>query len=479
MTTVSATNFKSLDGPTHATVFIWVFAISSIWHYTSSASDIASYWFQYNPLVTPLILISIGTGFLAACFPDKTRALLWLSIGQLIAIGLRFPFVADHRVMEMFLSLSIVLSYCYLAFGKRSFKVGTTEMFEVFSPIGRWLLIVMYFYGTFHKINAGFLSPQSSCAIPFLNGFPLPAGLLKQHSIQYAAIYGTLIFEFVAMLLLFSARTKYYGMLLGMSFHFMVGISGYGTLAHFSAFALALHTLFLPADFGKRVYADPLVPAFLKDAQRFKVLTVVFVLLQVGLAIHMFLAAENDYINSLFAVFGLSLLVLVYRHGRLSATDAPYRLKSSFAIANLIPVWFFLHCLSPYIGLGTGGTIAMFSGLRTEGGVSNHYIIREPIRLFPYQDKIVYIERAGNPSLQEASADRQGVVMFDFQRHFMTKEPLVLPLQVRVGDVSYVISDKSSLIKFADEYFTRQSWLERRYMSFRLVDDPHPNQCRH
>ena len=121
----------------------------------------------------------------------------------------------------------------------------------------------------------------------------------------------------------------------------------------------------------------------------------------------------------------------------------------------------------------------MFSGLRTEGGVSNHYIIREPIRLFPYQDKIVYIERAGNPSLQEASADRQGVVMFDFQRHFMTKEPLVLPLQVRVGDVSYVISDKSSLIKFADEYFTRQSWLERRYMSFRLVDDPHPNQCRH
>jgi hypothetical protein len=477
--TTTTTNFKSLDGPSHATVFIWLFAISSIWHYTSSASDIASYWFQYNPLVTPLIFISIGTGFLAACFPDKTRALLWLSIGQLAAIGLRFPFVADHRVMEMFLSLSIVLSYCYLAFGKRSFKVGTTEMFEVFSPIGRWLLIIMYFYGTFHKINAGFLSPQSSGAIPFLNGFPLPASFLKLHWIQYAAIYGTLIFEFVAMLLLLSARTKYYGMLLGMSFHFMVGISGYGTLAHFSAFALALHALFLPADFGKRVYADPLVPAFFKDVQRFKVLSVVFVLLQVGLAIHMFLSATNDYINSLFAVFGLSLLILVFRHGRLSPVDAPYRLKSSFAFANLIPVWFFLHCLSPYIGLGTGGTIAMFSGLRTEGGVSNHYIIREPIRLFPYQDRIVYIERAENPSLQEARGDRLGVVMFDFQRHFMTREPLILPLRVRVGDVSYVISDESSLVKFGDKYFAPQSWLERRYMSFRLVDDPKPNQCRH
>jgi len=135
--TTTTTNFKSLDGPSHATVFIWLFAISSIWHYTSSASDIASYWFQYNPLVTPLIFISIGTGFLAACFPDKTRALLWLSIGQLAAIGLRFPFVADHRVMEMFLSLSIVLSYCYLAFGKQAqvfseTKVGFTARESIF-----------------------------------------------------------------------------------------------------------------------------------------------------------------------------------------------------------------------------------------------------------------------------------------------------------------------------------------------------------
>ena len=224
--TDNCSNLKSGDGPSHATVFIWLFAISSIWHYTSSARDIASYWFKYDPLVTPLIFISIGTGFIAACFPDKTRALLWLAVGQLVAVLARFPFVADHRVMEMFLSLSIVLSFCYLAFRRKTWKISTTELFDLFSPVGRWLLIIMYFYGTFHKINAGFLTPESSCAIPFLNGFTLPASVLSQPWIQYAAIYGTLIFEFTAMLLLLSARTKYYGMLLGMSFHFMVGISG-------------------------------------------------------------------------------------------------------------------------------------------------------------------------------------------------------------------------------------------------------------
>ena len=36
------------DGPTHATVFIWVFAVSAIWHYTSSAGEIMSYWFRYD-----------------------------------------------------------------------------------------------------------------------------------------------------------------------------------------------------------------------------------------------------------------------------------------------------------------------------------------------------------------------------------------------------------------------------------------------
>jgi hypothetical protein len=477
--TDNCSNLKSGDGPSHATVFIWLFAISSIWHYTSSARDIASYWFKYDPLVTPLIFISIGTGFIAACFPDKTRALLWLAVGQLVAVLARFPFVADHRVMEMFLSLSIVLSFCYLAFRRKTWKISTTELFDLFSPVGRWLLIIMYFYGTFHKINAGFLTPESSCAIPFLNGFTLPASVLSQPWIQYAAIYGTLIFEFTAMLLLLSARTKYYGMLLGMSFHFMVGISGYGTLAHFSAFALALHTLFLPSSFGQRVYADPLVPAFLKKEQTFKLLTIVFVVLQVLLALHMFLTAQNDLVNTLFAVFGLSLMLMVFRHGQMRPGEAPYRLRSSFALVHVIPVWFFLHCLSPYIGLGTGGTIAMFSGLRTEGGVTNHYIIRTPIHLFPYQDKLVYIEAAGNESLQEATEEKQGLVMFDFQRHFTTREPLVLPLRVRVGAVSYLINDQQSLIKFADENFTAQSWLERGYMSFRRVDEPRPDRCRH
>src|SRR5689334_16059539 len=167
MTERSAT-LPSNDGPSHASVFIWLFAVSSIWHYTSAYDDLAAFWLQFDPVVTPMIFLSIATAFMAACAPQKTWTLLVMAAGQLVAICARFPFVADHLVMELFLNVSVLLSFAYLAYKRNTLAISTDDMFALFSPIGRWLLIVMYFYGTFHKINPGFLTPYSSCAIPFI-----------------------------------------------------------------------------------------------------------------------------------------------------------------------------------------------------------------------------------------------------------------------------------------------------------------------
>lgn len=467
------------DGPTHATVFIWVFAVSAIWHYTSSAGEIMNYWFRYDPLVTPLVFLSIATAFIAACYPHRTAALMLMSCAQLLTIALRFPFVADHLVMELFLNVAIVLSFCYLAIKRRTLKISTTDLFQLFGPVGRWLLIVMYFFGTFHKLNPGFMSLASSCAISFLDGFPIPEGLREQAWLQYAAIYGTLIVEAAAMLLLFSARTKYFGMLLGMSFHFVVGISGYGTLAHFSAFAMALHILFVPSGFGARLCKEPLIPQFLKSPVNFKAATVLLIVLQVLFALHMATTREGYLVNTLFAVFAVTLMFLVFKHGQIQRGDAAYRLKARPMFLNVVPVLYFVHCLGPYIGLGSAGALSMFSGLRTEGGISNHYIIRRPIPLFPYQDKVIYIEKATNSSMQAAADGNQGVVLFDFQRHITYRETLIGPIRLRIENIRYDIQDSDALLAFAEEHFVEQNWFERKYMLFRLVDDPFPKRCRH
>ena len=70
-------------------------------------------------------------------------------------------------------------------------------------------------------------------------------------------------------------------------------------------------------------------------------------------------------------------------------------------------------------------------------------------------------------------------MLFDFQRHFMGRDQLMLPLSLRVNEVSYVMNDVESFQRFADEHFTQQSWLAQKYLSFRLVDQPQPNRCRH
>ena len=69
--------------------------------------------------------------------------------------------------------------------------------------------------------------------------------------------------------------------------------------------------------------------------------------------------------------------------------------------------------------------------------------------------------------------------MFDFQRHFTQRENLLLPLTLRIDDVTYELNSLDAAQAFINEHFEEQSWLARKYMSFRLVDDPRPNRCRH
>ena len=370
----------------HATVFTWLLAISTIWHHTSSSNEVFDYWLHFDPVQTPAVFFAVTTAFIAACYPSSSKIFLLFVGTQILVISTRIPYIPTHVVMELFLYLTIFLSYLYLAYKGRNWLIDNSAIFNLFAPTGRWLLLIMYFFGTFHKINPGFLSLDSSCALPFFFGLPLPDVILKQTWAQYSAIYGTLILEFVAMLLLMSSRTKYYGMLLGMPFHFFIGISSYGSLAHFSSFALTLHSLFVPANFGQRIIDDRLISKYLKQRNVFLTITVTVVLLQFLFAT----LGSWTLMNILFAIFGLLLMLMIFRHGKIEPDSKPaYRLSSSFPGANIMSALFFLHCSGPYIGLNTAGVVQMFSGLRTEGNVSNHYIINKPVQLFQYQKYVV------------------------------------------------------------------------------------------
>ena len=65
----------------------------------------------------------------------------------------------------------------------------------------------------------------------------------------------------------------------------------------------------------------------------------------------------------------------------------------------MLPV-VFLNGMSPYLGLKTETSFAMYSSLRTEGEWNNHFFM-PALRLTDYQDDLVEILETDHPRLQE------------------------------------------------------------------------------
>ena len=460
----------------NATVFVWLYSVASIWHFTSSSNEIEWFWRHLDPVHTPLVTVAIVTAFIAACYPNNARAFIFMIAAQAVVIYVRLPFAPTHLVMELFFAASVLTAFVLLALAKQEPLNDIHSFYASFNHAGKILLLVMYFFGTFHKLNPGYLSLHSSCVVDFMRGLPVPSTLIAADWFNYFAIYAVLVIEFIAMLLLLSRRTKYFGMLIGIPFHIVIGVSSYGTLAHFSAFALALHALFLPEGFAARVQADPWVPRFLKRLTTFQCLTVVLVLLQVWFANLNFAAGTN----STFALFAFGQYVLTVRHGRHLSEDPPLQIFSPLKPVNVLPAIFFIHCCGPYLGLSTEGAVQMFSGLRTEGGVSNHYIVQKPLYLFPYQRDVVDIVYSNDLYLTSLNRRRQGLTLTDFNRFLGTRtERLELPLILRINDERVPLFNAEDVHAFEQRYVFPLNHFEYKFLIFRDVDESEPNACRH
>lgn len=305
----------------------------------------------------PSLALICVVGFLAAIYSHHRAAALALSVAGLIVVGLRLPWIPTHLMMEFFLFLGIVIAWIGLFVRTRSNDGAFDGYWARYAPLGRWLLILMYFYGTFHKLNPAFLSPESSCAIPFVEGIPVLSRFAHEEWFQHAAIFGTLLVEAAAMCLLLIPRLKYYGMLMGMTFHWFIGISGYGTLAHFSAFALALHGFFVPSDAPSRFLEDNLLPPWTK-ARRFRqCLTVLIVIPPFAFAV----AGSWTLMNIHFGFFALILILFVLRYGRSTENSLPAPYVSPSVAANVLAIGFLIHGAAPYLGLRTTAAVQIWT----------------------------------------------------------------------------------------------------------------------
>lgn len=427
----------------------------------------------------------IAAAMLVAMNPRKTGLLLALAVLMSLLYALRLPVSSNNQTIALFMNGGIIAAFVLQAARGGTWNARDIP-YEQLRVIARGLLAVMYFYGIFHKINTGFLDPQVSCATALYQPLARPFGLENNLFGQYAAIYATFIVEAIAIVCLYWRRFFWVGLLVSLPFHYFIPISGYSWYLDFSSLVFALYMLSVPREVAAGLYATGVAllrrpfelragPSFLLHIAAFWGVAAAAIVV----AAYLFYPDRGEALwwhsawLLVWTAFGGLAMILIIRAALL---ELPYRTPRETTRQSLwvyaIPAVLFLASASPYVGLKTESSIAMFSNLHTEGGVTNHLLFDKPPYLFPYQEKVVRIIDTSSPELKARSqAPGFGLVEHD----------LALRLRGEPGMwVTYEVGGQR-FERVTDATFAghRPNLIERKLLDFKPVDWSRPKVCSH
>jgi len=263
---------------------------------------------------------------------------------------------------------------------------------------GQGTLLVMYFFGIFHKINTDFLNPASSCAVALWEKMPAPLNYIDHPIMHYIAIYGTFFVEGLLIAALLNKRYRHIGISLGILFHLLLSLSNYAMYISFTTLAITLHCLFLSDDTAKNIIDSS---EFKYIREKIKQPLYIFLAIVIVISIGV-LAYVGSYtqVTILAMIFILPICYLIFKYG-IAGVQAGNN-NSGKMIGFFVTVVFFINCSLPYLGLKSAQAINMYSNIRLENGVSNHLVFSSSTHYFNYlNDTVVIIKVEGgmNPGL--------------------------------------------------------------------------------
>lgn len=439
-----------------------------------------------GPRMGVLLALVIANAVLLIWRPRQVLFLLSLSLLMATIYILRMPVSSNNQTIAMFMNSAILVVLLRQIWLQRTTKIELSDAYEQLRPVAKGLLATMYFFGIFHKINTGFLDPTTSCAtalyIPLARDFGLDTNLPG----RCLAIASTFIIEFIAIVCIYVRRYFWIGLALSLPFHYIIPISAYSWYMDFSSLVFALYMLSVPREVALSLYQTTVTivqkfGAFPTGTSAIALLSATFVLGAVVVAIIFVAIGLPDRSYRIlwhsawliaWAVIGGAVMVLIIRAALMelpySTRHAPARVP---AWLYIFPGVLFITCWSPYFGLKTESSIAMFSNLHTEGGVSNHLLFPKPPYLFPYQERTVHMIGSSNPDLLP-SGD---------QGNYLVEHDLALRVLGNPEDwFTYEISgQRFERITAAQYTGYRPNWLETKFLDFKPVDWRRPKICTH
>jgi hypothetical protein len=462
------------------TVFAPVWAFASVFSIAGSP-EIPLLYAGLLPGV--VAWLCIGAAALVVMRPRSTALLALLAALMIVRYAIGMPVNSNNQTISFFMNAATlaILGQAWLS-GQRGETLRETG-YDRMRVVGRGLLAVMYFYGIFHKINADFLDPRVSCAVALYTPIMAPFGLGENIYGKYLAIASTFIVETITLVALYWRRWFAIGLFCGLVFHYVIPISAYSWYMDFSSLVLALYVLSIPPAVGKSAYCSYMSLPY-TSRERFGVLGAALPFVAAfGFAVAVALAASNFYPTEtwrhgyrsvwilLWAVYGGAAMLLLIRA---SLEHLPYHetdVRRQPLWVYAFPAVLFLSALSPYFGLKTESSIAMFSNLHTEGGTSNHLLFPRPPYLFDYQAEVVEIVDARHEGLAN-DVRGEHMVMFALKEH-LRNDPANWVVYRR-PDGQLV---RATAASFAPGEFA--NWAERTFLSFKRVDYDRPKVCTH
>jgi hypothetical protein len=473
---------ENVENHIHATeirykIFVSIWAIASLFHMaTNRMFTIELHYF----------LLSAAAVYLMFKPSSIIRLLIFIAL-QLYEVFNELPMGSNHWIFAAFVNLTILQALFYLVIKHKSFRIDRVQFLETFAPIVRIELIILYFFVVFHKLNTDFFTTEVSCASDFYVAQNAYSILPSSTHILALNAYLTIFIEALIPILLCIRRTRNWGLLIGLVFHCVIAYNPINGFYDFSSVIFALYFLFTSYRFSNKLYSvykaaynrKFFVKAQLPSFSYMKLGVFLLIFLSGLLVVHLLTTGFHDYFRHViwtafsFSFIAIFITAMLTRDTKTGASDRAFSIAhASFLI---IPLLVFLNGISPYLGLKTESSFAMFSNLRTEGGVSNHLIVPASVQIFDYQKDLVEIKSSSDKVFRKYVRQNKMVVYPHFQRMVLMRKP---------ANVTYVYKGQEKTFEMAsaapnDPLLQQQPYWFRKLIRFRAVSEQLPQPCSH
>ena len=508
------------------------FATFALLYMTALFLELGEKWtYPLFTLATLLLIILIAWAGIS-----RITFLIFLAITTSHFLLVQFPDVANHVNIAIYCNLLMMVGIVYSLVRIRVFPTDD-DYFEMTRPLLQVTAILVYVLAGFHKLNVDFFDPAVSCvgdmvtslsrmATSDLAGVPvglillagivtvvyrllsgagvrpnLPAAgvgviglimigalLVLKSRPEVSALAGAPVILAMAVIVIaweliggpLLAVPRLQAPLLAFSWtmHSTLALIGF---VDFGSLALALLFTFVP-----RAYLDLLntrlrVPASGLVLYRAHLYFAITILAAIASGLHRRLVSG--------LLFGLAALVFIWPllsalaggPGRPAWPGVPLSTRRTPRWLFVFPAALFLHGITSYVGLRTAGNFSMFSNLRTEGPVSNHFLLgSNPLKLWSYQEDVVRFTRID---------DRRAKIGYQYQPLQGNQLPAVefrklIYAWTRAGATIPMTFEYRGRIHSTEDIVNDPAWRtdardwEMVLMDFRSIQPGGPNRCR-